>query len=213
MTTELSKMTQEAFAAMAVSGDLQKMVQTQVTACVKRAIEECTGYGSAFMKGLNAYVAESLPMDFRSMNLAEYNGELMKVIQAKLDGNLQVWIDKTMSKQLGELLEAPPAEIMVSELVATCRKEMSEDEERDFSLEIKVDESSSTAGYWSLQIGKRGDGYRLAVTPKGEIYSVSVPYHGDVTKRLFACRGYGLDRVLWRLYACKTRLVRDGEWE
>ena len=205
-------MTQTAFAALAAHGKLEAIVKARVEKCVEEAIKDATGYNSDFSNGLKAYVKAELPMDFSGIGLAGYNVELIKMIQGRLDASLLAWMDKSIGESMGELLEPPPAEMKVSEMVKLFAESLDEHERDELRVRCKDDDGSVVKGYWSIEMtvgSRQAETWRVCVSRDGEIYSMSVPYHGEITKRLFTARSWGFERALFRLYAGKTKIVRD----
>jgi len=205
-------MTQTAFAALAADGKLEAIVKARVAKCVEDAINDATGYNSDFINGLKAYVKAELPMDFSGIGLAGYNAELIKMIRGRLDASLLAWMDKSISESMGDLLEPPPAEMKVSEMVKLFAETLDEHERDELRVRCK-DDDGMVKGYWSIEMtvgSRQSETWRVAVGGRdGEIYSISVPYHGEITKRLFTARTWGFERALFRLYAGKTKIVRD----
>jgi hypothetical protein len=60
MKDDIGMMMGRAFSGMVESGKLEQMIQARIEGCVKSALDECTGYGSAFSKMLKEAVEKAL---------------------------------------------------------------------------------------------------------------------------------------------------------
>lgn len=208
---ELAELAQAQFETLAKDGGLERLMRAQVESCVKRAIESATDWNSPFQKALEAHVKNAMPMDFAALGLAQYNGEIIKVIKAKLDASLLQWVDKSIAESMAELLQPPLAEIKLSEFVQLLRKHVKEHNSHEQKrLDVTVRDTDNASGYWSMamKVGNYEE-YHIAVTKAGDVYSIRVPLQGEVTKTLFVGRCWGLERILWQFYAGKTKIIRD----
>lgn len=207
---DLTKMMEVALAAMLAEGKMQEIIEKQVSACVLKALSDATGYGSAFQKALNAAVATALPMDLSSMNLPRYNDAVIKVIREKMDGCLFEWVNKSFAESMGELLEPAPESIRLNEFVRALRKNHREHAGEGAEGQLSAHTEESSHGYWSVKIeAGKYDAYDIGVTKEGAIYSIRTPLNGEVTKKLFAGRSYGVERMLWWFYLGKTKLIME----
>ena len=211
---ELEQIVQHALAQMAESGQFNKIVEAMVHKSVEEIISQCFNYGGPFQKQLAEAINKNIHIDFSHLGLAGYNQTLLNIIKAKLDSSIVQFAQKQISEGLDQLFATPPAEIKLSELVELYKKYLAEDD-RDKEMEInaKVIRSEGCDGYWRLKLdgvpNKYGKQFEIACDNKGNIYSISAPYHGDLTKALFAGPFYGFERALWQMYAAKTKLVID----
>lgn len=212
MTPDINTLVQTAFTKLVEEGELQKLVDTRIKDLVKSALEQATNWKSPFQEGLNQYVTESLRMDFSKLGLGAYHATIIEIIKSKLDASLMTWVDKTIAESMGELLTPPPESIKLSEFVIQMHGYMKRTHRGEGEIEFEIEESD-TNGYWALN-AKFGsyklNKYRIAVSRTGEIYHISIPYEGDITKRLFvSTRNEPFEKSLWQFYAAKTKLIRD----
>ena len=218
---ELEQAIQTAFTDMVTSGQLKKVIETNVQKAVESVLSDCFRNYSPFQKALAEHINATLRVDFERLGLAGYNATLLQIIKTKLDAAVFQFAEKQIGEGLAELLQNPPAEIKVSELVAMLKKQLQEDssyheESRPDVVDCEVQtDTGIVAGYGQvkLTVKRRGstDGrcYELAIDSEQRVYRVSLPYQGDISKRVFAGPFFDFERALFQIYAAKTKLVLD----
>jgi hypothetical protein len=209
----LSVLVERSFTQLLQSDAVQKIVHAQLEKTIGSIITDViSGYHSPFKKALETYVVQAMPMNFDTIGLAGYQGTILSIIKSKLDASLQKWIEKGMAEHLEELIAPPPESITIEELEEMLRKEQEEEdgEEIDITTDVRDRE---TGGYWQVTFKVRKQGFNeeftLFATKEGELYNISLPYKGSLTKGLFVGRLYGFEKALFRLYIGKTKLLRD----
>lgn len=209
-----------ALSAMDKEGKVEAIVRQHIEKAIGLAVGEAiTGYQAPFNKALQEYVKNALPMNFDRIGLDGYNEAIIAIIKRKLDASLEAWVNKGITEELEELLQPPPESINVSKLVQQLKKTRDEYRDGAGDVTVHIEDSGSVDGHWRLHLDKaanksaRDCSYELAVDDKGKIYSIRTPYRGDITKALFIGPLYDFERTLFRLYAGKTKLILDGEYE
>lgn len=212
---ELEQAIQTAFAGMVSSGQLGKIIETNVQKAVEKTLDDVFKSYSPFQKNLTEHIQKTLNVDFGGIGLAGYNEIVLKIIKAKLDASVFKFAEKQISASLDELLENPPAEIKLSELVEMLSKEARAEDNHERGISCHVVENDNNDRWGTVKLDKkprvaaRDCQFDIAYTDKGEIYRIGIPYHGDVTKKLFAGPFFGFERALFQMYAAKTRLILD----
>ena len=213
---ELEQAIQTAFAGMVTSGKLTALIEEGVHGAVKSVITGCFNSYSPFQKALAEHINNNLKIDLDGIGLAGYNALLMNIIKAKLDASVVKYAERLISKELDDLLVNPPAEIKLSELVTMLREHSREDDQSG-GVSCHVQHSDSSAGWGHVKLdvkpnqSARDCRYDLAYTDKGEVYRIGLPYHDDITKRVFAGPFFGFDRALFQMHAAKTKLIIDED--
>jgi len=213
----IDEMVNAAAATLSAEGKIEAMVKVALEKAIGTVVQEAVcGYNSPFTVELKKYVAGALPMDFKRIGLDGYGDMVIKVIKQKLDASLEAWVSKGIAEEMKELLAHPPESMKVSELLKELQKEQDSDAREDgFSAHLTKD--SYISGYWELALDAKPGldrnkcGFRLSFDKEGQMYSIRVPYGGDITKVLFVGPVHGFERVLLRLYMAKTKLVLDEE--
>lgn len=213
---ELSQAIQTAFTGMVESGQLTKIIEANVQKSVETVLSEALRSYSPFQKALAEHVQKSLSVDFSNLGLAGYNETILKIIKAKLDASIHKFADKQFAESMDELLQNPPAEIKLSALVKMLSDEAKEDDNHEgISWHLVMSDSSDGWGHLKMDakpdVRKDDCRFEIAFTAKGEIYRIYIPYSGDVTKKIFAGPFFGFERVLFQMYAAKTKLILDED--
>jgi len=216
---ELEEQIQKAFGAMVSSGKLATIIEENVQKSVESIIRSAFDYHGTVPRALAEYLNKNLKVDFEGIGLAGYNEFIAKIIRQKLDAVVFKYGEGLIGKQIDELLSNPPESITLSQLIEQYHKfAREEQDEEPFAMSCEVIESDSVSGYCRVKLGAKSSRtrsekhYELALTGKGEVYSISAPYSGDITKRLFVGPLFGFERLLFQMYAAKTRLVIDAAW-
>lgn len=215
---ELEQAITTAFADMVDSGKLKKTIEDAVQGSVARALTDCFHSYSPFHKSLSEHINKSLGVDLSSLGLSGYNATLLQIIKAKLDANICRFADEQFAKSLEKLLADAPPEIKLSDLVEKFRRFANDENECDNGISCHlVMSEGSCRGYGRLHLDiKSGKDawncrYHISFADKGEIYNISLPDSGDPSKRIFAGPFYGFDRMLFQMYAAKTKLILDRD--
>lgn len=216
---ELEQAIQTAFTNMVTSGQVTKIIETQIQKTVEHVFVETFRSYSPFCKALTDHVQKTLQVDFAGLGLAGYNETVLRIIKAKLDANVEQFAMGQISKAMDELLKTPPTEIKLSELVDLLKKHVGAGDggECGVSCHVEFSDGSTLKGWCHVRLDEkprqssRDCRFDVAVTDKGEIYRISLPYSGDVTKRMFAGPFYGFECALFQMYAAKTRLIIDED--
>lgn len=214
---ELEDLILKSFAAMQASGAIEKIVTEQITKTVQEILSNSLRSSSQFGKDLEAAVKEGLKVDFRDIGFAGYNQIILKIVKDKLDASVHRHANEAFAEQLAALLQDPPKEIKLSELFSEFKTRVREDASREdieITCEVKTSRGSC-AGYKSIEFHQEKDStysgktWSVSVTKDGEVYSISTPYHGDITKRVYLGNHYGFEQRLFQLWAAKSKLIVD----
>ena len=196
------------------SGAIEAAIEKSIAKTVINIVEsELLDYGD-FGKQITASVKSSLKFDDR-MGLPGYNDLILKIIRKKVDAQIGSTIGKQIASQMTELLQTPPAEIKVSDLIELFR-EYAEGHRGDGDRFTVGYERGTVPGYWSLwfDTGKNVKQYQsqfqISMTEEGEVYHFTIGGR-KVEDMLFVGRLYAFERSLFQIYAGGTTIVLDCE--
>ncbi len=167
-------------------------------------------------KALQAYVKESLQVDFRELDLLGYNAVVLAVVRQKLDNAIhQVGIEK-LKKDMDELLgETAPAEIKLSELLvefkAWARRQQKYAIKRSDVCTIHIGEREYGSRWIYLdpaKVEKYQCKFRMLVREDGEVSQWTLDGM-DPKNALFLGPLYGFEKRMFQMYAAGTRLIID----
>jgi hypothetical protein len=216
---ELEEQIQKTFGAMVSNGKLAALIEENVEKAVTQMIRSAFDYHSPFTRALSEYLNKNLRVDLDGIGLAGYGDFLAKVIRQKMDAAVFKYGEGLIGKQIEELLAKAPEQITLSQVIEEFEKFIrEEDGEGRASVDCELKDSESATGYFRVKLSAKGarnladKNYELACDGTGEIYQISVPYSGDITKQLFVGPLFGFTRMLFQMYAAKTRLVVDEQW-
>lgn len=203
---------------LAASGAIEKHIDEQVSKTVQDIVHSELKSYSDFGKVLGEAVKKALSVQTMHMDLPEYNNLICKIVAKQVDMALGAVIEQQVSANLKKILNAPPAEITVQQLVDQLKEKVTESHGchcDPIYLAIQIEESESSDGYWRLylhdeaknSLHKYSYRYQLAMDPQGCVYSLSV---GGVKmeERLFVGPHYGFDRLLFAIYVGKTKVLK-----
>lgn len=217
---ELEAAIQTAFKGMVATGQLAKIVETQVQRSVENVLNDTFRSGSVFQKALADHVQKAIGLDFSDLGLVGYNVVVRNIIKAKLDATINHFAIKQIEACLDEVLQNPPTEITLAELRDLLREHQRNHyrEEREISCHVVMNENTCP-GYGVLKMDVKPNvsakecGFEIAFTDTGEIYRLGLPYQGNFDNRVFVGPFYGFERALFQMYVAKTKLVLNGERE
>ena len=201
-----------AFATMTKTGAIQQIIEKEIERTVGDILHSSLNSYSGFGKQLEKVINDSLNVDMEQLGITGYNYTILNIIKSKLDSSIEVIGRAQIEKDLEELLQCPPKEIKLSQLVEQLKNNY--DEIHD---ECTCIVSTSTPDGWGRiylhkqsSVNRRDCEYVLAYTADGEIYNISIDGR-DPSKRIFCGPFYGFERTLFQMYAAKTRLIIDED--
>lgn len=197
------------------SGLIEQTLETAITKTITTALVDMTGAYSEFGKALKTQLAQSLACG-PNLDLPTYGHLVLQIVRRQVDAAMGQQLQAQIEGTLAELLEAPPASIKLTELVAQFIEyhhelETMRDQSRSISLHVTNRDSGyryicldpeRRKGEWDCEV-------RISVDPEGRVFGLSID-KADVSKRLFVGPLYGFERLLFRLYVNKTPIEFDA---
>jgi len=205
---------------IATSNTIEKAIEEQLTETIKRTVQDELRSYSDFGKQLNEHVKKALHVDLNNLGMPGYGDFILKIVRRQLEGMVNEQIKTSLEKNLTELLEPPPAEIKLSELVeqfielsAESRRHSCSCDDTD-NITLIVGEPSYGSRWVYLDKEGGTDKYecaiRFLVRDDGGIAALKVDGK-DIGNALFVGTLYRFEHMLFQLYAAGTKLILDGD--
>lgn len=212
------------------SGKIEATINAAVEKAVLDAVQSELRTYSDFGKAVSEAVKAAVKID--RLSLPEYNAILLDALSRHVDATMRAAAADSIKNLASNLLRTPPAEIKLSELVEQYKQHLVEDRSSDAYGDHIICEVETTkidlagkpwrSGWISLHPTKsqysRTSRYtsdvRIMVSgDEGELHVSSIWFGGAEAKApgLFIGSGYGFERLLFQLWANKTRFVLDQE--
>lgn len=205
---DLKSAVQTAFGNVVSSGAIEAAIEKQLASTIASLIQAELREYSDFGKAIKECVQQAVCVNLDRLDLPSYNELILQIIRRQMDAALQSDVVKQLEDNMAKLLVAPPAEITMEALIEAFVEHHKEDKDGDdFTLlmerkhgttYISLDEDSGKSEY--------SCDYRLAVDRDGKVYSLTIGTK-DVAKTIFTGPFYNFERMLFQLYAAKTKLI------
>lgn len=205
-----------AMAKLVVSGKIEQMIEAQLTKTIADLIGEQMRSYSDFGKALAGHIKQAIAFDPDRSSLTEYNATVAHIVNRKLSEQLALGAEH-IGKVMDQILETPPAEIKLSQLVEDFKVWAVEDHRFERGQEhvtVKLEPKSQYGSRW-LRMDPRATVrseydcmFTCLVTEAGTIGALR--FEGrDPKKDVFLGGYYGFERTLFQLHARASKLVID----
>ncbi len=217
---EIESMVAEAVQNALQPAKVRDQINELVDGLVSNALRNTLRAYGDLAKDVERQIAESLPIGTKIDDLCNFSDLVRKGIATRINQLNDQRINDAIMPMVDNLLEPAPAEIKLSELVASAIDKFSDDYKRDeFGSQptIIVEKSHGVGGdseFYRIYIdpheakSKYSCAYHLS-TYNGEVYSIKADGSESTEKSLFIGPFYGFDRLLVNLYTCKSKVIVD----
>ncbi|MCE0965631.1 hypothetical protein [Pseudomonas sp. NMI4491_12] len=196
----------ESVAAALSLEKLQPIIEKNVEATVKRAIEEQFSYSSPFEKLLNEKLASVMPTDVQ--DIGRYGDLVLKTVSSYLENMQNQAVKQTIEEKLTAMLKPLPARMTLTELVKQITRAF--EERSDIAGEegpsIIIEKSEGVCeGYWQLYADAEQNKDKWSCSVKmmfrsdGECFDLTVNEY-DPKKSLYLGATYGIEALLLNIY-------------
>ncbi|UTL89542.1 hypothetical protein [Pseudomonas fluorescens] len=196
----------ESVAAALSLEKLQPIIEKNVEATVKRAIEEQFSYRSPFEKLLNEKLASVMPTDVQG--IGRYGDLVLKTVSSYLENMQNQAVKQTIEEKLTAMLKPLPARMTLTELVKQITKAF--EDRSDIAGEdgpsIIIEKSEGICdGYWQLYADAEQNKDKWSCSVKmmfnrdGECFDLIVNEY-DPKKSLYLGATYGIEALLLNIY-------------
>lgn len=227
---DLNAIATAAVANLLESGKIEKAIGAAIEKTVLDQIEQQLRSYSDFGKAVGEALKESLA--FKHLTLPEYNAILLDTFRQHVDAHMHATAAKSMKDLATDMLQSPPAEIKLSELVEEYKKWLLNNHSRDdLADEISVvvqrhdyKYSTWTSTSWTIGLHSKPDekkeymcDWRLRLSHAssdntGPITISSIHLgKAELKTDVFLGGSYGFERQLFQLWCGKVAFVIDEE--
>ncbi len=202
----------EAALAQALAPEkLQPILDKHIVGAITSAIDDATGYRSAFRTLLKDQLAAALPHGLAMDDMAKFQQVLNQSMAGLAQGLNAEAIRVALEKVASSVITTVPTTIKLSALIDKAREGLHVEDRAEF---YALYEPSEYGGGWlSLDADPRcysayGASIRLAVNKDGDVYSLRFDGH-DVTPSSRPNVISEFEAILMAMYVGRTRLEVD----
>lgn len=205
---ELKQLVSEAFDKIAASGAIEQSIEKSLTSTITRAIEDQLCTYSDFGKVIKEQISAALAVDLRLAGLPTYGHLVTEIIRRRVDASMRGQFAAQLEKDIAALLAPAPAEITIETLIEEFIKEHEERREGE-AFTLLIENEGRGFQYVALDAEAHTDkyscDYRIGVMD-GKVYSLNFGRQ-DVAKTLFIGPLHGFEKLLFQLFAAKSKLI------
>lgn len=220
---------------ISTDGTIEAIVQKKVEAMVKDTLDDTLRSYSDYTKAIKEKLNASLIADLDKIDFPQYSNLIGNAVILRLGSVLNETAKETIFKKVDEILDLPPKEINLSELIEKYKEQIIEEKKEDcscdydpyesheLSLIIERDgafthiylhsEKVKKARYsWDStnEISKYSYDIRFGLH-NGKVFTVSFGDQEEVEKRVFNRERSGLAQILLNLYCMGSSVILDEE--
>ncbi len=195
-------------------GVFEKAVEKAVHEAVEKEIKAAFDWSSDFRESLKESIKEKLHFDPTSMDFTLYNQMVAAAVNTKLNNFFNEELENSIKECMDNLIALPPKEVRLSEVVkAFIHNSLRTDEkdEHDHITLIVDRERSSSFCYIYIDEDEGKSKYNCDL--QFSIYKdelIRLPFGDkDVKDKLFAGPFYGVEKLLFQAYVCKSKFIID----
>lgn len=201
------------------AGHVEKCIEEQLAKTIKEIIRSKLENYSDFGKQLSEAVKQSLALNGQ-LDLPSYNDALLKILRHQVEHLTNATIQQQVAARMKDLLEPPPKEIAISELVEKYIETVKERNARgcvchgDEQITLIVERDGNRLDEFvhiHLDDEPRKKKYDCDIqidAHKGEVFGLRFR-NQDVEKQLFVSELHGFERMLFQMKAAKSKIVFD----
>lgn len=214
---DLRKEVIKALDKVLASGKVEQAIEAKLEQTIKQVLDEELRAYSDFGQTITAAVKKSLSLN-GELNLPEYNAAIIEIVRRQVKNYTEAAIQKQVAANLENLLEPPPAEIKLSELVTQFVQDTKERREGECVCygdgeTITLHVWDSDHGFWYVALDddsdKKKENCDITIgVYKGKIFRLRFA-NTQIEKEMFAGPFYGFERMLFQMKAQNTILTRD----
>ncbi len=192
---------------------LQPLVDKAIMEAIKRAIEEATGYRSAFSETLKKQLADALPHGMSIEDAAKFQQVFNAALTSAVHTANNSTIQTAMRKAIDYVVPNMPSTIALSEFMKEVREGFRKKDNESFFAELELSDCGGGGGWLTFDKnefckGRYAANFRLAFNKEGEIYAMKWE-DKDLTPQSVPNVISRLDGLLMSMYVGRTVLVID----
>lgn len=208
-----------AIIAQAVTAErLQPLVDKAIADALKSAINDATGYRSAFSEAVKKQLADAMPHGLAIDDVAKFQQVLNQALQGAVHGANAAAVNTALQKAVQQVMPDVPAVMKLSDLMKAAREGLNREngeafyalyEESDYGGgHLYLDSNPSPGRGYGAVGGKYAASHQLAFSTEGDVYAlrlgekqITPTSRPDVISRL--------DSILMAMYVGRTRIEID----
>jgi hypothetical protein len=212
--SDLRELVISAFDKIVEDGLVEKIIQEKIKKTIESILEDLLRDWSSFGKGLKVTLEEKLKIDFRHLNIPEYNLLLSNAIEKMVVENVENESMKFIEGNIKKLLAIEEKEVNLSEFIQEFKKEFADDARDEDWSEITVIVKGGSTDYRHIYLDQETDKEyyecrtQIDIDDKGFIYSMKFN-DKNLAKQFRIGNIYGFESKLFRMYAQKTKIIID----
>ncbi|MGD9172157.1 MAG: hypothetical protein PVI97_19225 [Candidatus Thiodiazotropha sp.] len=225
--TDFNTAVQAAMKKLTENGSIEAVIEKQLLETVKNIVHDQLRSYSDFGKALKQKIDDELRIDLQHITFSEYNQVVLNLVQGQLNNAVTGEAHQKLKDDLDELLETPPKEIRLSDVIDKYKEESSEFD-RDGAERITLIIEPKEYGQIAIALHpKTTKGYRderiSSWTDCDFFMSIRVDDHDDTRGRLTRTHDrtglkphqfmptcmHGLSRLMYQMYCAGSLLILD----
>lgn len=209
---DLKELVINSFDNIAAGDFIQKTIEEKLKDSIKRSIDDIFGSWSEFSKDLKKNIENTVKVSMSDLSLPEYNKIILNIINSYVDECIYKEGLEKMKADLSQMLVGK-TECTLSEIVEKLKNEFKDDAKEEEWGEITLIVDDKDQWFTHIYLDKEPDKSKYEcstriMTYKGEISSVEYK-DKNFDKQFFIGKLYGYEKLLFNLYASKSKLTID----
>lgn len=211
---DIEQTVSETMAELIDSGFVKNTIKAQLEKAIKEAVGDVMRSYGDFGKALEAKMKEALGVDFKAIELPNYNQIVSNWVREIVDATLIADGKKQIEKNLATFFKPlEKSEWKITEIIEKFLEDIREEDHSNYSDEITfIVERDGRWTYFYFDAEKKDRKYackhRIGVTD-GHIFTINIDGHDG--KEVKFDRFYGFEGFLFKLYATKAKVIDDGD--
>ena len=216
---DLNNMVINALSKLEKEGTIQEMVEKQLTTTLERVINDCYGKYSPFGKEIERYISENINIELSNLKVPEYNALIAIKVKETLENFISESAFKNMEELLNDMLKDCKGKYTLSEVIEVLIDDINNKDELDYEeikeISLHIEKSSCDFLYIYLDeredINKNNCKYRIGIY-QNKVFTIKYN-NKELTSKKILGGMYGLDALMFKLYANKVDFVLDKGYD
>lgn len=209
-----------AIIAQAVTAErLQPLVDKAIADALKSAINDATGYRSAFSEAVKKQLADAMPHGLAVDDVAKFQQVLNQALQGAVHGANAAAVNTALQKAVQQVMPDVPEVLKLSELMTAAREGFHKEDGQPFYALYEESEyggggylylnsDSTPGGGYGSGGGKYAASHRLDFTKEGNVYALKLQ-DKQITPTSRPNVISRFDSILMAMYVGRTRIEID----
>jgi len=210
---DLNKIVNETLENIEKEGFVEKVVEKRLKETMESIIDDTFRSYSDFGKNLKEYVGQNLNVNLSNLKLEGYNTLVLATVKEQLDKVITVQGIEKIKEATEGILTDVKRDYKLSEIIELIKEDVDQDD-IGYEDQITLVIDSSSSGYQHIYLDaeekdrKYSCDYQIDIDGEGKPYSIKLKDGNIDTKKILGGL-YGLDRLLFKIYASGSKVVLD----